>query len=542
MQNAEVKIPVHWIGPNPGKTQTQLNTDRRAEFIPHPSYDLDYNGIVGGRELLIAKIFDKDKDGILDAKERAAALDAIKNGFEQKFMWGVENSGPNRSYRVLQKRGKICDADDFSKVTETYPAHPTSSVKPMHKTLTEMNELRQVKNREKLEKDKINWDEKHPSSVTRPFILNEFLVANPKHTTFSQIKDELKVAARAKANLNKVADFSVSDKPAPSLQYIETPVAVSKSHLDEVRKNSNLTDLRKLEAKTGTTEIGIDRLHKKEECIFRYGYVNNRKTNDMIVEKRKREILENNMRVFGNVSIGIHGKELPKFRQNMTEWWKVRDVYNDQPKESSLVRLKQNTKYWAKTEDMILADVQNNQPPPDVFKQTYVKKQTKDQVAENPNKLNRVKNKSSDTFGAMSQRPKLDYKWTTIENQFAQRSNKFTADVDKARAERSDYEPLYSSFHPSGTFIPPPSTYDNLMSLKDNKQKIALTESVLTKSKGGRAATAFPGESSLMGTGNNSINLFNRVGTVDGSPIKIRSKCFKNSAEKGIRSSAFKQL
>ena len=155
MQSAEIKIPVHWIGPNPGKTQTKLNTDRRSEFIPHPSYDLDYDGIVGGKELLIAKLFDKDKDGILDAKERAAALDAIKNGFEQNFVWGVENSGPNRSYRVLQKRGKICDADDFGKVTETYPVHPATSVKPMHKTLTEMNEFKQIKNREKLEKDKI---------------------------------------------------------------------------------------------------------------------------------------------------------------------------------------------------------------------------------------------------------------------------------------------------------------------------------------------------------------------------------------------------
>ena len=246
--------------------------------------------------------------------------------------------------------------------------------------------------------------------------------------------------------------------------------------------------------------------------------------------------------MFGNVSIGIHGKELPKFRQNMAEWWKNREIYNEQPKESSLVRLKQNMKYWAKTEDMILADVEHTQPPPDVFKQTYVKKQTKNQVAENPNRLNRVKNKNINTFGAISQRPKLDYKWTSIENQFVQRSNKFSADVDKARAERSDYEPLYSSFHPTGTFIPPPSNYDNLISSKDKNPKVTLTGSVLSKSKGGRAATAFPGETTLMGSGNNSINLFNRVGTVDGSPIKIRNKCFKNSAEKGIRSSAFKQL
>ena len=180
----------------------------------------------------------------LTKKERAAALEAINNGFEKNFVWGVENSGPNRSYRILQKRGVIWDADDFSKVTDTYPKHPASAIKPMHKTLTELKELRQIKNRDKLEKDKIAWDEKHPSSVTRPFILNEFLVAKPKHTTISQIKAELKKAARAKANLKEEPDFSVSDKPAPSLEYIVTPAAINKTHLDELRKANNLTDLK----------------------------------------------------------------------------------------------------------------------------------------------------------------------------------------------------------------------------------------------------------------------------------------------------------
>ena len=70
--SGDIKIPANWDGPNPGKTATKLNSDRRAEFIPHPSYDLDYDGIVGGKELLIAKIFDKDKDGILNEKRKGS--------------------------------------------------------------------------------------------------------------------------------------------------------------------------------------------------------------------------------------------------------------------------------------------------------------------------------------------------------------------------------------------------------------------------------------------------------------------------------------
>ena len=37
------------------------------------------------------------------------------------------------------------------------------------------------------------------------------------------------------------------------------------------------------------------------------------KTKRQINEDRKKEMLEYNMKTFGKVSIGVHGKELPKF-------------------------------------------------------------------------------------------------------------------------------------------------------------------------------------------------------------------------------------
>jgi len=43
------------------------------------SYDLDGDGIVGNRDYVISKIFDKNGDGKLDKEERIAAFDAIKN-------------------------------------------------------------------------------------------------------------------------------------------------------------------------------------------------------------------------------------------------------------------------------------------------------------------------------------------------------------------------------------------------------------------------------------------------------------------------------
>ena len=88
-------------------------------------------------------------------------------------------------------------------------------------------------------------------------------------------------------------------------------------------------------------------------------------------------MLENNMRVFGNVAIGIHGKELPKFRQKKDEWWKVRKGYKDQPQEISLIRFKQNMKFWKKMEDLVLSDADNSIPKSDPFKIIYMKKERK---------------------------------------------------------------------------------------------------------------------------------------------------------------------
>lgn len=70
--------------------------------IPDISFDLDGDGNVGGRDYVISKLFDKNGDGKLDAQERKAADEAIKNvsltlflihtlqGIEDKFFWNVE--------------------------------------------------------------------------------------------------------------------------------------------------------------------------------------------------------------------------------------------------------------------------------------------------------------------------------------------------------------------------------------------------------------------------------------------------------------------
>ena len=67
--------------------------ERKLKDKPDISYDLDGDGIVGGRDLVVAKAFDKDKDGKLDWNEREEALRSIVvDRFEDRYMWGIEQS------------------------------------------------------------------------------------------------------------------------------------------------------------------------------------------------------------------------------------------------------------------------------------------------------------------------------------------------------------------------------------------------------------------------------------------------------------------
>ena len=71
--------------------------------MPDPSFDLNGDGHISAREYFIAKQFDKNNDGKLDTEERMAAINAIKNvsfnfifiiqGFEDNFVWGIDQSG-----------------------------------------------------------------------------------------------------------------------------------------------------------------------------------------------------------------------------------------------------------------------------------------------------------------------------------------------------------------------------------------------------------------------------------------------------------------
>ena len=66
----------------------------------------------------------------LTKDERNEAIQALKDGYENNFIWNVDRSGHQREFRILQKRGSIVDAEDYLVVTDTYPEHPLTSTSP----------------------------------------------------------------------------------------------------------------------------------------------------------------------------------------------------------------------------------------------------------------------------------------------------------------------------------------------------------------------------------------------------------------------------
>ena len=92
--DSDIRIPKHWSnGKSAAKTRTRLKELQHKEFIPHKSYDLDGDGIVGNRDLVLSKLFDRGKKGYLDKDDKKRAYKALKDGIELKYIWNVEQAG-----------------------------------------------------------------------------------------------------------------------------------------------------------------------------------------------------------------------------------------------------------------------------------------------------------------------------------------------------------------------------------------------------------------------------------------------------------------
>ena len=269
------------------KTRTQLLENRRKEAIPDLSYDLDGDGNVGGRDYVVARRFDQGFKNYLTEDERAKAFEALKNvsaflkllcyylfiqGYEDQFVWDVEASG-NRPYRLMQKRGAMIDAEDFRAVTDTYPRHPMSDIKPVCKTQTELMAHRNNLEKHDIGKKKADRDSRvaHLQKIQfKDYYQPQEYVANPKYTSITQRKSDDNKFNRARGGLNSTnIDTNPEKLEDPGIKWVTDP---KKENLVSKRKADLIKELQKVEGNFETHVQGQGRIENREDCVYRLTY------------------------------------------------------------------------------------------------------------------------------------------------------------------------------------------------------------------------------------------------------------------------------
>jgi hypothetical protein len=174
------------------------------------------------------------------------------------------------------------------------------------------------------------------------------------------------------------------------------------------------------------------------------------------MDLKKKEMADYGMRTFGNVPIGIHGRELAKFSetQNAKEYWKLRDGYKPFPSTTSNLELRQTQKYWAKPDRMLLSDGNEGEAPRDPFKMTYVPCERKVDLAEKVQHVNRFQSEPGELGGvnvALTQP-----RWTEVMQRILQKHSIYDEDpTQRPSILKSELEPLPSSFSKTGIFQDP---------------------------------------------------------------------------------------
>ena len=136
-------------------TLNDIKLKRRQDWMPDASFDLSgnatihvaslpetsnpyYTPIISQREYAIAKMFDEDRDGKLNSREKAKWIQALKDGFEKVPVWFEGKNDPKYGLRIVQRKGKIMKVDEIH--GEEINVNPNK--KSTGKTRTQLNELR----------------------------------------------------------------------------------------------------------------------------------------------------------------------------------------------------------------------------------------------------------------------------------------------------------------------------------------------------------------------------------------------------------------
>jgi len=457
------KIKIPWCEKNSNKsgatTLTELFDKRKKERIPDISYDLDKDGYVGGRDYVIAKRFDVDNDGKLNEQEKAAAYEGIKNNIESKYIWNIDKLGGVRPLRLLQKRGKFIEAEDFLPIRDTYPKHPISDIIPRCATFTELNHLRKKENIEKLNEKMREIEKiKHEKLSKNIENVNNYNIPKtiPKYTSMTQIRADKIKEQREKSGLDPItSDNRNNTKNPPSLEYIYNPKHKTKREIDVDRHKENYSESKKLAQKKHKSDI--ERLNEREDEIFANLYsTEERKTYTKIKEKHRKEANDYNIKTFSKQTLGVHGHDLPQFSKNekLKYFWKNKEDYCETPKFQSQREYLESIKYYKPPgEDLYLNEHRAESPKwIDPFKKEHypLEKKHEKKLITNLNEINIFKNFDPSIVKELEYNPKQKHivRWTSIVNQFAPnkfKKGRFFDSLPEQKEEKNEDRDLFAN-------------------------------------------------------------------------------------------------
>jgi hypothetical protein len=302
-----VKIPINWLQEPRIKTQSELVASRRNENKPDISFDLDNDGVVGAHDLVLGSLFDKDKDGKLNEEEMKNARRALSQGYSSNFMWGCESSGLNRSFRLVQKRGLVINDEDFGKIRDTYPDTLSNTTRVWTKTLLDQQRKAQDRSESKKNEGRIYTTTKKELEMN-DFLSKENYIESPRYFSISGKRALEKQQARVKVGLT--SDPQDLKAEEVTFSYKEDPKNLSFSDMRQKQRLSQIQDL------NSSADYSHVTFYSKVEKEKAFPSKTGKNLKDVLNERRKKDIshLEE---AFTFRITGIHGKELPKFEQNI---------------------------------------------------------------------------------------------------------------------------------------------------------------------------------------------------------------------------------
>lgn len=331
----EVKEHPEWNHQPKNATKTELSSARRAAKYPDLSYDLDGDGVVGQRDYFIGKCFDHDEDHRLNTSEKAAALNALNNGWLDKYSFGHDQSGAKRPFPVVQKRGKILTVDNAGELQDTYPPHFNADTMPNFPGKTDMDIHRRAFLGNAANAQKEQWDLQNPYFVPEPPVCQEFTVENPTITHISQRAEAEHQASRVAAGLLPSNAFLNPHRESMhiTLARVENPVSGTRTDLRERRKADNRMDLEEQRLHGEKYHVPyVVRQTQRENAAHEYRRGEpDALTLTKLKHERRQAKIEHDMANFDPPV-----KQFPRYSDQQEPWWTMQNGYTTEPPTSLL--------------------------------------------------------------------------------------------------------------------------------------------------------------------------------------------------------------